>query len=138
MKAAVLHALGSAPRYEDVADPVPQPGQVVLTMRAASLTNLDRRRAAGTHYANYANLPTMVGFDGVGCLADGRRVYAQGLSGMMAGQALIRAEGYVPVPEGLDDGLAAALPNAAAGAALSLRFRAGIRPGSAARAPWCW
>ncbi len=129
MKAAVLHALGNAPRYEDFAEPVPQPGQVVLTVQAASLTNLDKRRAAGTHYANYTNLPTAVGFDGVGRLPDGRRVYAQGLSGMMAEQALIRAEGYVPVPDGLDDVLAAALPNAAVGAALSLRFRAGIRPG---------
>lgn len=129
MKAAVLHALGSAPRYEDFADPVPQPGQVVLAVQAASLTNLDKRRAAGNHYANYTNLPTVVGFDGVGRLADGRRVYAQGLSGMMAGHALIRAEGYVPVPDGLGDVLAAALPNAAVGAALSLRFRAGIQPG---------
>lgn len=68
MKAAVLHTLGSVPRYEDFADPVPQPGQVVLAVQAASLTNLDKRRAVSTHYAN---LPTVVGFDGVDHLPDG-------------------------------------------------------------------
>ncbi len=98
-------------------------------MQAAAITNLDKRRAAGAHYLNYTNLPTVIGLDGVGRLADGTRVYAQGLSGMLAEKALVRAGTYVVVPDGLDDLTAAALPNAAVGAALSLRFRAGIKPG---------
>lgn len=129
MKAAVLHQLGQAPRYEDFADPIPNDDQILITIKAASVKNLDKMRASGTHYASYTQLPAIVGIDGVGVMADGMRVYAQGMSGMIAEKGLIHKSNFVKVPDGLDDVTAAALPNAVMGAALALKFRAAIQAG---------
>lgn len=130
MKAAVLHKLGEAPRYEDFPDPVPQHAdQVVINVRAASVKNLDKGRASGAHYASHKNLPEVVGVDGVGVLADGTRVYASGLTGMIAEKALVHKGRYTVLPDHIDDVLAAALPNAIMGAALALKYRAGVKPG---------
>jgi NADPH:quinone reductase-like Zn-dependent oxidoreductase len=130
MKAAVLHQLGQAPKYEDFPDPVPQnDSQVVITIKAASIKNLDKGRASGAHYAPHTKFPDVVGVDGVGVLPDGRRVYAMGGTGMIAEKALVDKNRLVAVPEGIDDVTAAALPNAILGAALALTYRAGITPG---------
>jgi NADPH:quinone reductase-like Zn-dependent oxidoreductase len=130
MKAAVLHQLGQIPQYEDFPDPVPRNAdEVVLTVKAASVKNIDKLRAGGSHYASYANLPVVVGIDGVGELGDGTRVYSTGVTGMIAQKALIRKDQYVVLPAGLDDSTAAALPNAGMGAAMALVSRAGLQQG---------
>src|ERR1700743_1724621 len=100
MKAAVLHQLGQAPKYEDFADPVSQHAdQVVLTVKAAAIKNLDKGRASGAHYAAHAHLPEVVGTDGVGTLPDGKRVYATGITGMLAEKALVDKNKTIPVPD---------------------------------------
>lgn len=129
MKAAVLHELGQTPQYEDFPDPVPGANESLLTVKAAAVKNLDKLRAGGSHYASYTKLPVVVGIDGVGELEDGTRVYAAGVTGMIAQKALIRNGQYVVVPAGLDDSTAAALPNAAMGAAMALLSRAGLSKG---------
>src|ERR1700760_1331711 len=130
MKAAVLHQLGIAPKYEDFPDPVPQnANQAVLPMKGASIKNLDKGRASGAHYAPHTKFPDVVGIDGVGVLPDGKRVYAMGITGMIAQKALADKNRLVPVPDGIDDVVAAALPNAILGAALALKFRADMTPG---------
>jgi len=130
MKAAVLHQLGQAPKYEDFPDPVPQnDNQLVITVKAASIKNLDKGRASGAHYAPHTNLPDVVGVDGVGVLPDGKRVYAIGVTGMIAEKALVDKNKLVAVPDGIDDATAAALPNAIFGAALALKYRAAMAPG---------
>lgn len=130
MKAAVLHQLGVAPKFEDFPDPVPQnDNQVLLTMKAASIKNLDKGRASGAHYAPHTKFPDVVGIDGVGVLPDGKRVYAMGITGMIAQKALADKNRLVPVPDGIDDVTAAALPNAILGAALALKYRASMTPG---------
>lgn len=129
MKAAVLHQFGHPPKYEDFPDPVPQNEQVLITVKAASIKNLDKGRASGKHYASYTELPAIVGFDGVGVLADGTRVYAQGITGMIAEKALIAKNRYTVLPDNIDDATAAALPNAVLGSAMALRYRAGIKKG---------
>ncbi|TWJ02548.1 NADPH:quinone reductase-like Zn-dependent oxidoreductase [Mucilaginibacter frigoritolerans] len=130
MKAAVLHQLGTAPKYEDFAVPVPQnEDQVLITVKAASVKNLDKGRASGSHYASHTNLPTVVGVDGVGVLEDGTRVYAVGITGMIAEKALIHKGQYTVLPDGVDDATAAALPNAIMGAALAIKYRAQIKAG---------
>jgi NADPH:quinone reductase-like Zn-dependent oxidoreductase len=48
---------------------------------------------------------------------------------MAAEKAIVEKGRIVPVPVGLDDASAAALPNAVFGSAMALRFRAGIEPG---------
>src|SRR5579863_8661398 len=130
MKAAVLHQLGQTPQYEDYPDPVPHnPDEIVLAVKAAAVGNLDKLRAGGSHYASYKQLPVVVGIDGVGELEDGTRVYAAGVTGMMAQKALIRKGQYVIVPAGVNDSTAAALPNAGMGAAMALLSRAGFSKG---------
>jgi NADPH:quinone reductase-like Zn-dependent oxidoreductase len=91
--------------------------------------NLDKARASGKHYGSHTDLPVVVGVDGVGVLSDGRRVYAHGITGMIAQYALIPADDLVVVPESVTDEVAAALPNAVIGAALALQYRAGMQPG---------
>lgn len=130
MKAAVLHKLGTVPRYADFPDPVPQnETQIPLNVLAASVKNIDKMRVAGTHYANYTNLPTTVGMDGVGRLSDGTRVYAVGITGMIAEKALIQQNAYTIIPDALDDASAAALPNALIGSAMPLIARANMSVG---------
>lgn len=130
MKAAVLHQLGQAPKYEDFPDPVPQNSdQLVIDVKAASIKNLDKGRASGAHYAPHTKFPDVVGVDGVGVTPDGKRIYAMGITGMIAEKALVDKHRIVPVPDGIDDATAAALPNAILGAALALKYRAAISPG---------
>jgi NADPH:quinone reductase-like Zn-dependent oxidoreductase len=130
MKAAVLYQLGQTPRYDDFPDPVPQNAdEIVLAVKAAAVKNIDKLRAGGSHYASYTKLPVVVGIDGVGELEDGTRVYAAGVTGMIAQKALIRKGQYVVLPAGLDDSTAAALPNAGMGAAMALLSRAGLSKG---------
>lgn len=132
MKAAVLHQLGQSPKYDDFADPVVQEdNQVLIRVKAASIKNLDKGRASGSHYASYEKLPTVVGIDGVGLLEDGTRVYANGITGMIAEQAVIDKNKYTVIPDTVDDATAAALPNAVMGAALALKYRANVKPGDA-------
>jgi len=130
MKAAVLHQLGSVPEYEDFPDPNPTQEQLLITVKAASIKNLDKARASGKHYASYITLPAVVGIDGVGVLENGTRIYAQGITGMIAEKALIAKNRYTVLPQNIDDATAAALPNAAMGAALALRYRAEIKKGN--------
>ncbi|WP_020604611.1 hypothetical protein [Spirosoma spitsbergense] len=130
MKAAVLKQVGTSPVYEDVEDPVPQDReQLLITIEAASLKNIDRLRAGGKHPASHRNLPAIVGIDGVGTLENGKRVYAQGLTGMMAQKGLIAKARYTVLPDKLDYSTAAALPNAVIGSSMALRFRGRMEPG---------
>jgi len=130
MKAAILHKPGTIPQYQDFPSPTAGGGHVLLRMRASSIKQLDLSKAAGTHYTGYAELPTAVGVDGVGTLPSGKRVYAMGITGMMAEEATICDNGWTLVPEGLSDALAAALPNALIGSDAALLHRARLQPGA--------
>jgi NADPH:quinone reductase-like Zn-dependent oxidoreductase len=137
MKAAVLYNKGGAPQYVDIPEPVPQnEGEVLVSVKAVALKHVDKSRAKGTHYSTEGNQgeggqgeAKIVGGDGVCLLPDGTRVYALGIGGMMAEKATVEKDRVVRIPAGLDDLTAAALPNAVFGAAMALRFRAGIEPG---------
>jgi NADPH:quinone reductase-like Zn-dependent oxidoreductase len=132
MKAAVLYSKEGRPQYVDIPEPAPQNEQEVLvSVKAVALKHFDKSRAKGTHYSTEDDKPEakIIGGDGVCVLPDGTRVYALGVSGMMAEKATVEKNRVVPIPAGLDDITAAALPNAVIGAAMALRFRAGIEPG---------
>lgn len=130
MKAAVLHQLGATPTYDDFSAPVASNDQeVVISVKAASIKQLDLLKASGMHYTQYASLPTVVGVDGVGVLDTGQRVYAMGITGMMAQQALVTKNRWVMLPDGLDEAVAAALPNALLGSDAALRHRAQVKEG---------
>jgi len=112
--AAVLHGTGEVPRYQAFPAPVAGPRQEVLTVLAAALKPFDVAWTAGLHPASPATFPRVVGADGVGCRADGRRVAFFGVEapyGGMAEQALVRAGLWLPVPDSTDDAMAAAVLN---------------------------
>jgi NADPH:quinone reductase-like Zn-dependent oxidoreductase len=132
MKAAVLHALGDAPRYEDFAEPTPNNDEALVRVRAASLKNSDKMMADGSHYDSLRQLPAVVGLDGVGVLEDGTRVYCGAPRppyGTMAETTVVPRAFCLPVPDAVDDLTAAALPNPAMSSWLALVWRAKLEPG---------
>ena len=132
MKAAVVYKKGELPKYADFAEPiVSKENEVLLSVKAVAITNLDKGIASGEHYSseNENQNGFVVGSDCVGILENGTRVYASGISGTIAEKALVEKSRMVVLPEGIDDATAATLPNAVAGSAMALRFRAGIKPG---------
>lgn len=120
------------PQYTEFPEPVVQnEEEVLLAVKAAAIKHFDKERASGKHYSagNDIENATVIGGDGVGLLADGTRVFALGVSGMIAEKAVVEKNRMIKLPEGIDDAVAAALPNAVAGSAMALRFRAGMQPG---------
>ena len=131
MKAAVVYKKGEMPQYGDFPEPtVENDDELLITVKAAAIKHFDKGRASGNHYsADHGNQkPIIIGRDGVGLLADGTKVFALG-KGMIAEKAVIEKSRMIKLPEGIDDAVAAALPNAVAGSAMALRFRAGIKDG---------
>lgn len=132
MKAAVLHAPGKPPRFIDFPDPQPSKGDVLVHVKAASLKNVDKTMASGSHYDSHHEFPVVCGVDGVGILDDGTRVYCGGSRppyGMMAELTVVTRSRCLPVPDGIDDVTAAALPNPALSSWLPLVWRAQLKPG---------
>ncbi|MFT4154814.1 quinone oxidoreductase family protein [Parafilimonas sp.] len=134
MRAAVVYQKGSMPVYvEDFPEPViNDKDELLMSVKASAIKHLDKSRAGGKHYSSETNAmqqPKVVGGDGVGLLEDGTRVFAFGITGMIAEKALIDKTRMVKLPESIDDITAAALPNAVAGSAMALLFRAGMQAG---------
>ena len=132
MKAVVIHRTGDTPQYTDFPDPTVQnENELIISVKAAAIKHVDKSRANGKHYStkNDMSQAKVIGGDGVGLLEDGTRVYAVGVSGMAAERAVIEKGRMVLLPKGIDDIVAAALPNAVIGSAMGLRFRADIKPG---------
>lgn len=131
MKAAVVEAFDRPPRYTEFADPLAGDGEAVVQVTAAGLHQIVRALAGGRHYGSSGVLPFVPGVDGVGRLADGRRVYfgaARPPFGTFAELSITRPWMCVPLPEALDDATAAALANPAMSSRAALmraRFVAG-------------
>ena len=135
MKAAVLHKLGEAPRFAEFADPVAGAEEVLVRIRAASLKNVERQMASGTHYASPRELPVVCGMDGVGDLEDGTRVFFGGARkpfGAMAERTVAPRAFCFPLPAALDDLTAAALPNPGVSAWLTMTHRGKFTAGETA------
>ena len=135
MKAAVLHALGQPPRWEDFPQPVPRDGEELIEVTAAPLNNIDRVRAAGSHYSvrsgGYAagGLPAVTGVIGAGRRPDGQRVLFGSRCGTMAQYSVASPQGTFPIPGGLDDAVAAAVWNPGLSAWLTFGWRCQLQPG---------
>ncbi len=133
MKGAVSLG-GRLPAYQEFHEPVAAGGRVVVEVCAAALTRLDMAIAEGRHYIKPSEGQFIVGREGVGRLADGQRIYFNVNApaapfGSMAQRVLVEAALSFPVPDGIDDGRAAALGNAGLAAWLPLSWRARMRPG---------
>lgn len=124
---------------EEVADPVPGPGQVLVRVRAAGVNPVDTYVRSGT-YALKPNLPYTPGMDaageveavgdGVGHVAKGDRVYTAGsLSGAYAELTLCAEFQVYPLPEKTSFGQGAALGIPYGTAHRALFHHGKVRPG---------
>ncbi|MDR6763486.1 NADPH:quinone reductase-like Zn-dependent oxidoreductase [Flavobacterium sp. 2755] len=132
MKAAVVYKKGELPKYAEFQEPIASnENEVLISVKAVAITNLDKGIATGEHYSseNENQNGFVIGSDAIGLLENGTRVYARGISGTIAEKALVEKNRMVALPEGIEDATAAAMPNAVAGSAMALRFRAGIKSG---------
>lgn len=114
MKAAVVTNGAPPPRWTDFADPVATENETLVTVAAAALTSLARATASGTHYSASGAASLVAGVDGVGRLADGRRVFfafPRAPFGAMAERVPIRTDFFTDVPDEVDDVTAAAIGN---------------------------
>jgi NADPH:quinone reductase-like Zn-dependent oxidoreductase len=129
MRAAILYESGAHPIYGETSDPVPGIQEQLIFMKAAAIKNIDRMLANDTHYDGYKNFPVVIGTDGVGLLENGLRVYSGSKSGMMAEKVAVNNKWFVAVPDNLDTLTAAAIPNPAVSAWLSLEWKGRLQKG---------
>jgi NADPH2:quinone reductase len=133
MKAAVLHKVGGVPRYEDFPDPVPGDHEVIIDVKAVAVENVDKRIAAGTHYASQqyiAQLPAIPAFDGIGALPDGTIVgfgNPRPPYGALAEKTVVPKGAYMPIAEDIDPVIATVLGTAITG--MSIKTSASFVPG---------
>ena len=132
MKAAVVHAAGAPPRYEEFSAPTAKAGEVEVRVLAAGLHPLVRAIASGRHYSSSGTYPIVPGVDGVGRLSDGSAVYFSFPAapyGTFAERAVAPAQSVIPLPANLDPVHAAGLVNPVMSSWLALRQRAKLPPG---------
>ena len=138
MKAAVIHQYGGPEelKFEDVPDPVPGAGEVLIKAAAAGINPIDIiERTGGTK----RKLPAILGWDvsgtvvklgdGVGGLEVGEKVAAWA-DHTYAELVAAKAERFVKVPDGLDLVEAAALPLVTLTGSQLISEVAGVKPGN--------
>ena len=111
MKAIRVSAFGGPEvlKVEDVPDPRPQAGEVVVRVKAAGVNPYDTYMRAGTYASGNPPLPWTPGSDAAGTveavgagveLKPGRRVYTAGtITGAYAERALCKASQVHPLPD---------------------------------------
>ena len=103
--------------YADVDRPIPGPGQLLVKVAAAGVNFIDTYKRSGVYKVPYPFTPGSeaagtveeVG-EGVTAFVSGDRVATAEGHDCYAGYALVDADKALPVPDGLDDFTAAALP----------------------------
>lgn len=122
MKAVVLHEYGGPEKmkYEDVPDPVPGEGEVLVRLAATSVNPIDYKMRSGAAKALFpVKFPGILGRDVAGLV----RAVAKGVTGFAPGDRVIalaqktyaelvvvKAEDLTHLPDGLDLIESAALP----------------------------
>jgi NADPH:quinone reductase-like Zn-dependent oxidoreductase len=118
MQAATVARPGGIPTIQDLPDPSVRDGEVLVTVTAVAVENVDRAIVAGTHYtaAEFQSaLPAIPCFDGIGRLPDGTTVGFGGLKpprGALAEHVAVPSAYTVPIPDGIEPPTAAALSSA--------------------------
>jgi NADPH:quinone reductase-like Zn-dependent oxidoreductase len=95
-------------------EPIAEENEVIVRVRAAALKPIDKQMASGSHYAAFRELPVECGMDGVGCLDDGTRVFfvrPRPPYGSMAQRTIVSPSHSFPIPDNVDDDIAAAIVN---------------------------
>jgi NADPH:quinone reductase-like Zn-dependent oxidoreductase len=133
MKAAVINKFGEVPQYLDFPDPVAGENEKLIDVKASVLENFDKMVASGTHYGSremFPQFPAVVGHSGIGTTVDGQLV-GFGLMrcpyGSFAEKTVARHA--LPIPDGIDSALAAALPASVLTSYLPLKYTAKLEQG---------
>ena len=141
MKAVVVTELGKPPVLQDVPEPEPAEGEALLEILAAPINPVDLGVASGRFFGGTPPLPYVAGAEAVGRVLrsethpEGTLVWTGmhglGISrpGVMAERGVAREDGVVPVPDGADPALAAALGIAGLAGWLPLEWRAPVQAG---------
>ena len=111
MHAIVVHEGGGPEvrRYEEVPDPAPADGQVLVRLEAAGVNHFDLSQR-GAPEASGATTPYTPGLDGAGTREDtGERVLLTGSLGTYAELVAAPGENVRPIPDSLDAARAAGL-----------------------------
>jgi NADPH:quinone reductase-like Zn-dependent oxidoreductase len=138
--AAIVDAPGAQPHLGSIVLRPRAPGTTLLTVVAAPLNPLDLLIASGAFHSARHETPYVPGSECVGVVLDsdryptGSRVYAEchaspSTPGTFAAQLVARDEDLLPLPNGLDPVLAAAVGNSGTAAFMPLMETAGLRPG---------
>jgi NADPH2:quinone reductase len=141
MKAARFHKTGGPEVliYEDVPDPAPGAGQILLKVEAAGVNYVDIMRRRGDPLHEPTPLPFIVGYEMAGTVAGlgagvtlpalGAKVFVNGRSGAYAQYAIAPAESAMEIPEGLNAIKIVALWLQGLTAALSLKYAGRVAEG---------
>lgn len=132
MKAAIVNKQEATPVFGQFDSPIVKDGQVLVNVSAAALSKLSKFRSMGMHYSLKAKFPIIAGADGVGRLEDGARVYfAMPIEpyGSLAEQTIVKENMLIPLPDDIDDAMAAAIANPAMSSWAALMYRAQFKPG---------
>ncbi len=141
MKAVVLHEYGgpSKLKYEDVDDPKPGAGEVLVRTTAASINPIDYKMRSGATKERFpVEFPAILGRDVAGLV----RALGEGVTGFEVGErvmaltwhtyaelVVVKASDLAKVPEGLDLAEAGALPLAVATGDQLIRRAAKVKAG---------
>ncbi|MDZ4338836.1 MAG: NADPH:quinone oxidoreductase family protein [candidate division NC10 bacterium] len=140
MKAIRVHEFGGPEvlRYEEVPDPRPGPGEVLVEVEAAGVNFADTLARRGL-YPTPTPPPFLMGFEIAGTVAEvgpgvdgvqvGRRVMGFAPKGGYAERAVIPGAFAIPVPEKLDIEEAAAVPIVFLTAYHALKTHGQLQPG---------
>ncbi|MEV6494499.1 zinc-binding alcohol dehydrogenase family protein, partial [Actinoplanes sp. NPDC051633] len=135
MRAALIDTHGKPPAIGDRDVPAPGHNQARVRVTAASITPLDVLCATGTSYFGPPATPYVPGVQGVGELDDGTAVWFATSAGMQPGDgslaewAVVPLDDLVPLPDGVDHQLVAALGLSAVAALMSLTWRGSLQHG---------
>jgi NADPH:quinone reductase-like Zn-dependent oxidoreductase len=132
MKAVVVNGPGQKPQYTNFSEPVAKEGEELISVRASALSQLTKSRASGSHYSSDGRFPAVAGTDGVGRTTGGQRVYfvlPEAPFGALAEKSLVKAQHCIPLPDDLDDIIAAAIANPGMSAWAAMMERAHLKAG---------
>lgn len=133
MRAAVIERYGEPPVVKQVDDIKPN-GAAVVQVAAAALNPVDISIASGKFYQAAPPPPYVPGHEGIGRVLSsgtaGPRVYFRAAlpHGALAERAVVNGE-TIPLPDGVPDGVAAALGTPGIAAFLALTDRGKLEPG---------
>lgn len=133
MNAIVVNDFQTGPSLQTIDIPVPKNDEVLLDVLAASVNNVVRSRANGSHYsASPDQLPLVPGLDGVGRDQQGNNYYFLASNekyGSMAQQVPVSKKRLLPLPQKIDPAKIAESMNPALSSWMAIRqqLSAGVK-----------